>query len=104
MDKLALNAAEDFCAPGYPRDCESLLICELDGPAAEVDHLIGEVEAMARQHGASFLKVSESEEERLGFWAGRKNAFSGCWPHQARTISAWMAPFRALNWLTSSSA
>lgn len=75
MDKLALNAAEDFCAPGYPRECESLLICELDGPAAEVDHLIGEVEAMARQHGATFLKVSESEEERLGFWAGRKNCF-----------------------------
>jgi len=75
MDRLAINAAEDFCGAGYPRDCESLLICELDGPAAEVDQLIGEVEAMARQHGASFIKVSANEEERAGFWAGRKNAF-----------------------------
>ena len=75
MDHPAINAAEDFCGVGYPRDAQSLLICELDGPAAEVDHLIGVVGSIARQHGATYLKASESEEERLGFWAGRKNAF-----------------------------
>ena len=75
MDSPAINAAEDFVAAGYPRDAGSLLICELDGPAVEVDHLIDTVAAIARQHGASYLKVSESEEERLRFWAGRKNAF-----------------------------
>ncbi len=75
MDHPAINAAEDFCAPGYPRDAQAVLICELDGPAAEVDHLIGVVASIARQHGATFLKVSESEAERLAFWAGRKNAF-----------------------------
>src|SRR6476619_5074868 len=41
MDRPAINAAEEFCHAGYPRDVEALLICELDGPAAEVDHLIG---------------------------------------------------------------
>ena len=75
MDHPAINAAEDFCAPGYPRDAQSLLICELDGPAAEVDHLIGVVGSIARQHGCTYSKVSESEAERLAFWAGRKNAF-----------------------------
>jgi glycolate oxidase len=75
MDHPAINAAEDFGGYGYPRDVQSLLICELDGPAAEVDHLIEVVAAMARQHGATYLKVSTSEAERLGFWAGRKNAF-----------------------------
>jgi glycolate oxidase len=75
MDGPAINAAEDFAAAGYPRDAGSLLICELDGPAAEVDQLIDTVASIARQHGASFLKVSESDEERLRFWAGRKNAF-----------------------------
>ena len=43
MDHPAINAAEDFCGAGYPRDAQALLICELDGPAAEVDHLIGMV-------------------------------------------------------------
>ena len=75
MDGPAINAAEDFCAPGYPREAEALLICELDGPEAEVEHLIGIVSAIARQHGAFLVKASTSEEERLRFWAGRKNAF-----------------------------
>jgi glycolate oxidase len=75
MDHPAINAAEDFCGAGYPRDAQSLLICELDGPAAEVDHLIGVVGSIARQHGATYMKASESEAERLAFWAGRKNAF-----------------------------
>ena len=75
MDKPAIHAAEDFCAAGYPRDVDALLVCELDGPAAEVDHLIDTVSAIARQHGASFLKASGSEAERVRFWAGRKNAF-----------------------------
>jgi glycolate oxidase len=75
MDKPAIHAAEDFVHVGYPLDVEALLIVELDGPPAEVDHLIGEVEAIARANGAVSWRVSNSEEERLAFWAGRKAAF-----------------------------
>ncbi len=75
MDHPAIIAAENFQACGYPRDAEALLICELDGTQAEVDHLITLVSEIANRHAASFLKISETDEERLGFWAGRKNAF-----------------------------
>jgi glycolate dehydrogenase FAD-linked subunit len=75
MDHPAIIAADDFQACGYPRDAQSLVICELDGTQSEVDHLIATVGEIARENGATVLKVSESEEERLGFWAGRKNAF-----------------------------
>jgi len=75
MDKPAIHAAEEFVHVGYPLDVEALLIVELDGPKAEVDHLIGRVEAIARQHRAVSCKASESEQERLAFWAGRKAAF-----------------------------
>ena len=75
MDKPAIHAAEDFVHVGYPRDVEALLIVELDGPAAEVDHLLGEVEKIARANDAVSLRVSNSEEERLAFWSGRKAAF-----------------------------
>ena len=75
MDKPAIHAAEDFVRVGYPLDVEALLIVELDGPPAEVDHLIGEVEKIARGNGAVSLRISSSEEERLAFWAGRKAAF-----------------------------
>jgi len=75
MDGPAIRAAEDFQPCGYPTDAASLLICELDGEASEVDHLVGRVSAMARDAGATTIRASESEEERLGFWAGRKNSF-----------------------------
>ncbi len=75
MDKPAVNAAEDFVQAGYPRDVEALLIVELDGPETEVDELIGRVQAIARDKGAVTSRISESEEERLRFWAGRKAAF-----------------------------
>ncbi|TWA62163.1 glycolate oxidase [Azospirillum brasilense] len=75
MDKPAIHAAEDFVHAGYPLDVEALLIVELDGPAAEVDHLIDEVAEIARSKGCCYSRVSTSEEERLSFWAGRKAAF-----------------------------
>jgi glycolate oxidase len=75
MDKPAIHAAEAFVHAGYPLDVESLLIVELDGPAAEVDDLIGAVEQIAREQGAVYCRVSDSEEERARFWAGRKAAF-----------------------------
>src|SRR5215216_3878045 len=75
MDRPAIHAAEDFVNVGYPRDVEALLIVELDGPEAEVDHLIDKVEAIARANHASSIRVSQSEAERLAFWSGRKAAF-----------------------------
>ncbi len=75
MDGPAIKAAEDFVHAGYPLDVEALLIVELDGPAVEVDQLIGQISKIARDNGATTVRVSESEEERLKFWAGRKAAF-----------------------------
>jgi glycolate oxidase len=67
--------AEAFVKVGYPLDVEALLIVELDGPLAECDHLTDEVAAIARGHGATTLRISRDEDERLAFWAGRKAAF-----------------------------
>jgi glycolate oxidase len=75
MDRLATEAAEAFVHAGYPLDAEALLIVELDGVEAEVNHLVAEVESIAKQHGARSCRSSQSEEERLLFWAGRKAAF-----------------------------
>jgi glycolate oxidase len=75
MDKPAIHAAEAFVNVGYPLDVEALLIVELDGVAAECDHLISEVEQIAHCNGAASCKISGSEAERLAFWAGRKAAF-----------------------------
>ncbi len=75
MDKPAIHATEAFVKAGYPMDVEALLICELDGPKVEVDHLIARVGDIAKDCDAVFERVSESEGEREVFWSGRKNAF-----------------------------
>src|SRR5690348_4797706 len=75
MDKPAIHATEEFVHAGYPLDVEALLIVELDGPAAEVDHLIERVAEIAKTCRSTTLRVSNSEDERALFWAGRKAAF-----------------------------
>ena len=75
MDRPAIHAAEAFVKAGYPLDVEALLIVELDGPKAEVDELCSSVTAIAERCGAVYNRTSQSEQERLRFWAGRKAAF-----------------------------
>jgi glycolate oxidase len=75
MDGAAIEASENFAHAGYPLDVGALLIVELDGPHVEVDYLTETVERIAKETGATYLRASTSEEERLRFWAGRKAAF-----------------------------
>jgi glycolate oxidase len=75
MDRPAIHAAEAFLGIGYPLDVEALLIVEVDGPPAECDLLVEIVAGIARRNDATTLRQSQSEDERLSFWAGRKAAF-----------------------------
>ena len=75
MDNPAIRAAEAFVGAGYPTECAALLIVELDGPEAECAELCGQVVALAQARGATTVRTSASEAERLAFWAGRKAAF-----------------------------
>jgi glycolate oxidase len=75
MDRPAIHATEAFVGAGYPLDAEALLIVELDGVPAEVDHLLAQVEAIALAHGARSVQASRDESQRLLFWSGRKAAF-----------------------------
>jgi glycolate oxidase len=75
MDRAAATVCDDFAKAGYPRDVEALLIVELDGPAAEVDHLTARVKTIAEAAGATTARASQGEAERQKFWAGRKAAF-----------------------------
>ena len=75
MDRAAIHAVEDFVHAGYPLDVEAILIVELDGPEVEVDFLVGRVDEIATDNGAVSVQASDSEAQRLLFWAGRKAAF-----------------------------
>lgn len=75
MDRRCIAAVEDYCAPGYPRDAEGLLIVELDGLQPEVADAVLRVSDIARRAGADRIEEAANEKERARLWAGRKAAF-----------------------------
>ncbi len=75
MDRPAIHACEAFAHAGYPLDAEAMLIIEVEGSEAEQDDLLGRLAAICQQHDPISLKVSQSAEESLAIWKGRKGAF-----------------------------
>lgn len=74
MDRLAIEAAEDFVHADYPL-AEALLICELDGTQAEIDQQMDQVRNLLQDCNAHDIRLSQNDEQRALFWAGRKAAF-----------------------------
>jgi len=60
---------------GYPLDAKAILLCESDGTPEEVAEEIERVRAVLERSGATEIRVSRDEAERMKFWAGRKAAF-----------------------------
>ncbi|OEY65576.1 FAD-linked oxidase C-terminal domain-containing protein [Marinobacter sp. X15-166B] len=75
MDSYAIVAADDFANAGYPRDAQALLLCEVDGTEEEVHEHIALVERLFWELGATSVRTSQSEQERVLLWKGRKSAF-----------------------------
>ncbi len=75
MDRKATAAVEPFAHAGYDLTAAAILLVESDGTPEEVADQVREIEQVLRSAGASTLRVSGSEAERLRWWSGRKNAF-----------------------------
>jgi glycolate oxidase len=75
MDRKATAAVEPFVQAGYDLEAAAILLVESDGTPEEVREQVQEIERVLRAAGATALRVSASEAERLRLWSGRKNAF-----------------------------
>jgi len=75
MDKPATHAVEQFVHAGYDLEAAAILLCESDGTAEEVGEEVARMSEVLRGAGATAIRVSQNEAERLKFWAGRKAAF-----------------------------
>src|SRR5437899_10192688 len=75
MDNLSIQAAEAAVHANYP-NCGGLLLVELDGPVAEVEALMTQVNEICHSNGASEIRVAQSDAERALVWKGRKAAFA----------------------------
>ncbi|OQW40936.1 MAG: glycolate oxidase subunit GlcD [Proteobacteria bacterium SG_bin4] len=75
MDKITIHAVEEFLHAGYDLNAAAILLCESDGSAEEVADEIERIHTIMQQSGATGIRTSRDEAERLKLWAGRKAAF-----------------------------
>ncbi len=75
MDKLAIHACEAFAHAGYPLDAEALLIIEVEGSVAEQDWMLDKISDLCRPFAPLSMRVSQTAEESVAIWKGRKGAF-----------------------------
>jgi glycolate dehydrogenase FAD-linked subunit len=76
MDALAMEAAEAAVHVHYPEGAGAVLIVELDGPQAEVQHQFDQVERLCREAGSTTIQIAADDDQRALFWKGRKSAFA----------------------------
>jgi glycolate oxidase len=75
MDQRATEMVEPFVKAGYDVNAQAILLCESDGTEVEVAEEIERMIEVFEGVGATRIQVSQTEQQRLLFWAGRKNAF-----------------------------
>ncbi len=75
MDQPATRAVEEFVHANYPLDAKAVLLIEADGTPEEVASDMAEIGRVLAEAGASEVRVSKDEAQRLLFWSGRKAAF-----------------------------
>lgn len=75
IDKLTINAVEDYLAIGLNRSAAALLIIELDGPSAGISAQRHVVEAALLANGVISSQWAFDAKERAIIWKARKTAF-----------------------------
>src|SRR6476646_3572120 len=76
MDAITIEAAEAAVGADYPPGCGAVLIVELDGPPAQVEHDLALVEQICASHGAVEIRIASDPADRAAVWRGRKAAFA----------------------------
>ncbi len=76
MDKLTIEATENWTHAGYPVDVGAALIVELDGSEAECEARFDDVIEIYERNSATGTRVAQDDDERALIWKARKAAFA----------------------------
>ncbi len=75
IDNPAIQAINAFVGAVYPAHAAAVVLCEVDGSAAEVQDQSAIVRKILQDNDAFQVRVAASQDERARLWAGRKAAF-----------------------------
>ncbi|MDB6132225.1 MAG: glycolate oxidase subunit GlcD [Verrucomicrobiales bacterium] len=76
LDRMTLRCVEDFAKVGLPTDAEALLLMETDGHPAAVEEEAARMMAIARECGATEVRLAADEAEAARLATARRSAFS----------------------------
>jgi glycolate oxidase len=75
MDRLAIQAIKAATGLDWP-DVGAILLMDVDGPVAEVEHVGRRAFEIALAAGAIAVRSPQDDAERALMWRGRKSAFA----------------------------
>jgi len=75
MDRTVVNAVEDSARIGLPRHAEGLLLIEVDGMEAAVEHQMRLIVEKAKACGAQEVIEARTAEDRDALWQARRSAY-----------------------------
>lgn len=76
MDKGTIENVEDYMKIGLPKDCEAMLLIELDGDSQTVEKEMQLVLKICKEHGAKSTQLAQSEDEAIQLSTARRVALS----------------------------
>jgi glycolate oxidase len=75
MDQAVIKAVEESTPCGFPLDCATVLIIEVDGLKDDLEQQAQAIVDLCTRHGAREVRVAKNDAERAALWAGRRGAF-----------------------------
>jgi glycolate oxidase len=86
LDNTTINCIEDYAKIGLPRNCEAILLIEVDGRGSIVQEDAETVKNILKKNNASVIKVADTAEDALKLKTARRSAFSALARRRPTTI------------------
>lgn len=86
LDNTTINCVEDYTGIGLQRNCEAILLIEVDGRGSVVEEDADTIIAILKKNNASYVRKATSEMEALNLKTARRSAFSALARRRPTTI------------------
>lgn len=87
LDNWVINRIEEMMPMGLPKDADAVLLFEVDGIPEAVERETQKIVEIAKQYGATDVRVAADQAEADKYWMARKAGFAAVFG-KARTVFA----------------
>jgi glycolate oxidase len=76
LDNWVINRIEEMSPMGLPKDADAVLLFEVDGIPEAVEKEMDKIVEIAKQYGATEVRVAKDQAEADSYWMARKAGFA----------------------------